>query len=231
MAEHSLVITIDGPSGVGKGSVSQLLAQTLGWHLLDSGALYRVVALAAMKRGVELDNETTLAMIAEHLDVQFKPGASGEPARIIFEGNDVTDEVRTEKQGNLASKVAKLPHVRDGLFERQRAFSHAPGLIAEGRDMGTIVFPEAKLKFFLTASAEERANRRFQQLKDKGINVKIADLVTEIAERDQRDRTRAVAPLVPAKDAVLIDTTHLNIHDVLSRVLMEVKQAGLLGSV
>jgi len=227
MDRQEPVITIDGPSGVGKGTTSLLLADKIAWHLLDSGALYRVVALAATKRGVSLDDEATLAGLAEHLDVQFK-AKQGQSARIIFEGNDVTDQVRTEKQGNLASKVAKLPEVRKGLFARQKAFQSLPGLIAEGRDMGTTIFPDAALKIFLTASAEERANRRFGQLKDKGISVKLADLIAEIAERDERDRTRSVAPLIPAEDAVVIDTTCLNISDVLSRVIVEVRRCGLI---
>lgn len=226
------VITLDGPSGVGKGTVSQLLAEKLNWHLLESGALYRVVALAADRHGVDLVNEEALAVLAEHLDVQFSAASAGKPARIMFEGNDVTDEIRTEKQGNAASKVAQLAYVRNGLLARQKAFCQSPGLVAEGRDMGTIVFPEANLKFFLIASAEERARRRYQQLKNKGINVKLADLVVEIAERDTRDSTRAVAPLVPADDAVVIDTTNLSVRDVLSRVIMEVKHRELvLGSV
>lgn len=221
------VVTLDGPSGVGKGTVSQLLSEELGWHLLESGALYRVLALAAERHGVAFDNEEALAVLAEHLDVQFHAAQIRRPARVVFEGNDVTDEIRTEKQGNAASKVAQLAYVRTGLLARQKAFLQDPGLVAEGRDMGTIVFPEADLKFFLVASAEERARRRYQQLKNKGINVKLADLLDEIAERDARDSTRAVAPLVPADDAVVIDTTNLSVRDVLSRVLVEVERKGL----
>jgi len=228
MQTQAPVITIDGPSGVGKGTISQLLAEELKWHLLDSGALYRVLALAAQHHGVGLDNEAALEVLASHLDVQFQTGTAGKPARVILESDDVTDIIRTEKQGNAASQVAVMPGARRGLLERQKAFQQMPGLVAEGRDMGTIVFPEADLKIFLVASAEERAQRRYQQLKDKGINVKLADLVEQIAERDTRDSSRSIAPLVAAEDALVIDTTNLGIKDVLSRVLMEVKRSSLL---
>jgi len=222
----SPVITIDGPSGVGKGTISQLLAEKLGWHLLDSGALYRVLALAAHERGIQLDNESGLFTLAEHLDVQFQVRDGREPVRVMFEGGDVTDSIRTETRGSAASIIAKLPAVREGLLNRQKDFCQPPGLVAEGRDMGTVVFADAPLKLFLTASPEERAKRRYEQLKSKGVHVKIADLAQEIAERDERDSRRVVAPLKPAEDAVVIDTTTLSIDEVLARVLEEVEREG-----
>lgn len=218
------VITIDGPSGVGKGTVGRLLAQGLGWGLLDSGALYRVLALAAQQHGVELDNEAALEVLAAHLDVQFETDTVAMRSRIILEGTEVTDTIRTEQQGMAASKVSQFSGVRDALLQRQKDFRQLPGLIAEGRDMGTVVFPDAQLKLFLIASAQERADRRFKQLKDKGINVRLADLVNEIAERDKRDESRAVAPLKPAAEAITLDTTGLSIEEVMLRVSSEVER-------
>lgn len=209
------VITIDGPSGSGKGTISQLLAQRLGWHLLDSGALYRVLGLAAQQHKVGLQNEATLEILARHLDVQFIATAENSPARVILEGIDVTDSIRTEDCGHVASVIAALPGVRTGLLERQKAFQEKPGLVADGRDMGTIVFPEAPIKFFLEASVEERAQRRQNQLKSKGINVSLAKVLEELKERDLRDKSRAISPLMPAEDAILIDTTDLTINEVL----------------
>lgn len=216
------VITVDGASGTGKGVVSQLVAKQLGWKLLDSGALYRVLALAAQKHGVSLDNETALRILAEYLDVQFIAAELGVFPQILLEGQDVTEIIRTEKMGNAASKVGALPEVRTALLSRQRAFREAPGLVADGRDMGTVVFPDADLKIFLIASPEERAQRRYSQLKDKGISVNLSDLVEELLERDQRDQERAVAPLKPADDAIRVDTDHLTINQVVDRIISEV---------
>lgn len=218
------VITIDGPSGVGKGTISYLIAQKIKWHLLESGALYRVLGLAAQQHGVALDNEPALELLAAHLDVSFSSHIPNQPARVILEGTDVTDTIRSEVQGKIASTVSQYPSVRQALLERQRAFRQAPGLVAEGRDMGTVIFPDAQLKIFLTASVEERAQRRFKQLKDKGIHVKLADLVIELAERDARDQNRSVAPLRPAEDAIIIDSTGLNIEEVMIRLEFEVKR-------
>lgn len=217
------VITIDGASGTGKGTVSQILATRLGWNFLDSGALYRVLALAAQKHSVALDNEKALEVLGEHLDVQFV-ALENRASRIILEGEDVTDIIRTEKIGNAASQVAALPAVRASLLSRQRAFREAPGLVADGRDMGTVVFPDAELKIFLTASPEERALRRYNQLKERGISVTLSDLIKELRERDRRDQERTVAPLKPAEDAVRIDTDRLTVDQVVERVLSEIKQ-------
>ena len=218
----SPVITIDGPSGTGKGTIGQLVAQELGWHLLDSGALYRVLALAAEQHHVPLDNEDSLTVLARHLDVQFKATQIGMKSRIILEGEDVTDTICTEKYGNAASTVGAYALVREALLARQRAFREAPGLVTDGRDMGTVVFPDAKVKIYLDASKAERADRRYNQLKEKGISVNLAAVQQEIAERDRRDKQRAVAPLKPAKDAVIVDTTGLSIEQVLKRILHEV---------
>lgn len=215
------VITIDGASGTGKGTISQLLATRLGWKFLDSGALYRVLALAAQKHSIALDNEKDLEVLAEHLDVQFIAQHSEAP-QIILEGEDVTDIIRTEKIGNMASIVAALPAVRAALLSRQRAFRDAPGLVADGRDMGTVVFPDAELKIFLTASPEERAMRRFKQLKERGIDVTLSDLIEELRERDKRDKERAVAPLKPAEDAICIDTDRLTIEQVVEKIMFEI---------
>ncbi len=218
------VITIDGASGTGKGVVTQQIAKQLGWRLLDSGALYRVLALAAQKHGVAVDNEPAVTVLAEHLDVQFIATDIGTPPLILLEGQDVTDTIRTEKVGNEASKVGALPGVRTALLSRQRAFRELPGLATDGRDMGTVVFPDADVKIFLTASPEERARRRYNQLKEKGINVTLSGLVEELRERDKRDQERAVAPLRPAEDAICIDTDKLAIDQVVERVMSEVRK-------
>ncbi|NKF52680.1 (d)CMP kinase [Shewanella sp. WXL01] len=225
MSERAPVITVDGPSGAGKGTISQLLAQHLGWHLLDSGAIYRVLALAAIHHDVELENEEALTLLAAHLDVKFVSSSEGEGSKVVLEGEDVTNAIRTQEVSNAASKVASLPRVREALLRRQRAFSAEPGLVADGRDMGTVVFPKAPLKLFLTASAEERAQRRFNQLQDKGFDVKIDRLLAEIIERDERDMNRAAAPLVPADDAITIDTTGIGIEGVLELVLEQVNKS------
>lgn len=215
------VITIDGPSGTGKGTISQLVAKELGWNLLDSGALYRVLALAAKQHAVDINNEQGLEVLAAHLDVQFNANSAKATSRIILEGADVTDAIRTEECGNNASKAAALPKVRRALLERQRAFCEKPGLVTDGRDMGTVVFPDAMLKIYLDADVEERAKRRHNQLKEKGINVSLAQVLEELAVRDVRDKKRSVAPLKPAMDAVIVDTSGLSIEQVLDRILRE----------
>jgi len=213
------VLTIDGPSGSGKGTICALVAQELGWHLLDSGALYRLVALGAMRHDIELTDEAALAAYAAELDVQFELQPDGSAPRILLEGEVVGDALRTEACGNAASKVAALEAVREALLQRQRDFQRSPGLVADGRDMGTVVFPQADVKIFLTASVDERAQRRYKQLKEKGISANLPDLLTEIAERDARDAERSVSPLKPAADAVMLDTTSLTINEVRDKVL------------
>lgn len=219
MADPVPVITVDGPSGSGKGTISQLLARELGYHFLDSGALYRLLALAALRRGLDLEDEPALATLARALDVSFQPDG-----RILLDGVAVGEELRTEATGNAASRVAAVPAVRDALLERQRAFARPPGLVADGRDMGTVVFPQAPAKVFLTASAEARAERRYKQLKEKGFSPKMAGLVEEIRTRDARDANRAVAPLRPAADALQLDSTGLSIEAVLERALGFVRE-------
>jgi len=223
------IITIDGPSGSGKGTVAALLAGKLGWNFLDSGALYRLLAFAARNHGVDLTNEEALKVLAEHLDVQFGAARDGHGMVIILEGEDVTEAIRNETVGAGASQVAALPVVRTALLQRQKAFREAPGLVADGRDMGTVVFPDAPLKIFLTASAEERARRRYLQLKARGDDVNLASLLEEIRERDERDTQRAVAPLKPAEDAIQLDSTTLSIEEVLQRILSEVADRDLAG--
>ncbi|MFV0548282.1 MAG: (d)CMP kinase [Limnobaculum xujianqingii] len=215
------VITVDGPSGVGKGTLCQALAEKLGWHLLDSGAIYRVLALAALHHEVDLASEEALVPLAIHLDVRFI--AQQNQLQVILEGETVTNEIRNETVGNAASQVAAFPRVREALLRRQRAFREAPGLIADGRDMGTIVFPDAPVKIFLDASAEERARRRMLQLQEKGQCVKFERLLSEIQERDSRDRNRTVAPLVPAADALMVDSTHMSVDEVVERTLAYVQ--------
>ena len=212
------ILTIDGPSGSGKGTVAAWVAEVLGWHLLDSGALYRLTGYAAHKAGVDLADPAAVAPIARNLQVNFGDG------KIFLDGEDVSLAIRTETAGNNASKVAAVPEVRAALLDWQRDYAKAAGLVADGRDMGTVVFPRAKAKIFLDASAEERARRRYKQLKDKGIDVNLFGLITEIEERDHRDRNRSVAPLVPAEDALVIDSTDMNVDTVVERVLQAVHE-------
>lgn len=212
------VIAIDGPSGSGKGTVSRRVAASLGWHLLDSGALYRLVALAGRRAGLNATDEAGHAALAAGLDIRFEVDARGEE-RVLLGGEDVSVELRSEQSGAAASRVAAWPRVRKALMGRQRRFMQAPGLVADGRDMGSVVFPDAGLKIFLTASPEERAHRRHKQLKEKGLGVNLAALSAEIAERDRRDATREVAPLVACAEAVVLDTTSMDIDAVVDRVL------------
>jgi cytidylate kinase len=213
------VIAIDGPSGSGKGTVCRIIAERLGWHLLDSGALYRLTALAGAARGLDPADEPAHARLAAALDVRFEVDERG-GERVLLDGRDVTQQLRAETTGNMASVVAAMPSVRAALLGRQRAFAAPPGLVADGRDMGTVVFPAAGLKVFLTASAEERARRRYNQLKEKGLAANLAGLSQEILERDRRDSARSVAPLRPATDAVVIDSTGITVDDVVNRILV-----------
>ncbi|MEZ8708083.1 (d)CMP kinase [Vibrio alginolyticus] len=221
MSSQTPVVTVDGPSGAGKGTLCMLLAKKLGFQLLDSGAIYRVLALAAIHHGVDTESEDALVPLATHLDVQFI--AEGDLVKVILEGEDVSGELRKEETGMAASKVAALPRVREALLRRQRAFETAPGLVADGRDMGTVVFQNAQAKIFLDASAEERANRRLKQLQEKGLDVRFADLLSEIQERDDRDRNRPVAPLRPAEDALVLDSTSMTIDEVVEKALQYIE--------
>ena len=218
-APSTAVLTIDGPVSSGKGTVARLVAARLGWHLLDSGALYRVLGYHARNQGVALDDEAALVTMAQSLPVRFVE-QQGDTA-VILDGEDVSNIIRQESVGELASQVAVLQPVRDALLARQRAFAEAPGLVADGRDMGTVVFTSAPLKIYLTASAEERARRRFEQLKEKGFDATLATLVEDIRTRDDRDMNREVAPLRPADDAVVIESTTLTVDEVVNRILEE----------
>ena len=211
------VLTVDGPSGSGKGTIGVRIAQQLGWHFLDSGALYRLVGLAATRAGTSFTDEAGLAQLARNMDVSFRIAGNGE-VRALLAGADVGDEIRTEDAGSWASQVAAVPGVRAALLERQREFRQAPGLVADGRDMGTTVFPQATLKIYLTASPEIRAQRRYKQLMDKGFDVNLPRLLDEIRSRDARDAGREASPLKPAADAVVIDTSELSIDEVVTRI-------------
>jgi cytidylate kinase len=221
------VIAVDGPSGSGKGTISHMLAARLGWHLLDSGALYRVVGQACLMEGVSWDEEVYVADVARHLDVGIRLAANGE-VMVTYKGVDISAQIRTEEGGRGASRVAAIPAVREALLERQREFRSPPGLVADGRDMGTVVFRDATLKIFLTASAEERAQRRYKQLIAKGESVSLPRLLRDIEERDERDRNRLTSPLVPAEDAIVIDSSEMPVQAVFERVLREVEKRGLI---
>jgi len=212
------VVTIDGPSGTGKGTIAGLLARRLGWHCLDSGALYRVLGLAAQRRGLDLGEPVGLSGLASAMNLDMQGG------RVLLDGEDVSDAIRTETAGDAASRVAAHGSVREQLLAWQRAAAKSPGLVADGRDMGTVVFPDAPLKIFLTASAEERAQRRYKQLKQKGLDVSLSELVTEIRGRDERDSNRSVAPLKAPAGALEVDTTSMSIGEVLGRVLEAVRR-------
>ncbi len=214
------VITIDGPSGTGKGTIAQLLANELHWHILDSGALYRIVGIAAMHNRVDANDAQALCGLARNMHVEF---SSVFPGSITLHGLEISGEVRLEQAGALASRIAAIPQLRAALLQRQHDFRQAPGLVADGRDRGTVVFPDAVCKFFLTASAETRAQRRYKQLKDKEVSVSLPGLLSDIQARDERDSTRAVSPLKPAKDALIIDTGPLAIEQVMAIVRQELK--------
>ncbi len=224
MAASAPIVTIDGPSGSGKGTISRALAARLRWHLLDSGALYRLVALAATRRG-NPEDPAELARLAREMDVSFGSAAVAE--HVLLDGEDVTEALRTEGVGAAASRVASVPAVREALLQRQRDFVRPPGLVADGRDMGTVVFPAADLKVFLTAAADQRAMRRHKQLKGKGIDVSLPDLSWDIAQRDARDASRSIAPLRPAPDARTIDSTDLTPEEVIARILQWLEAAGI----
>ena len=212
------VLTIDGPSGVGKGTVARIMAQKLGWHLLDSGAIYRAFALAVDARNTDVTDESSLEEVANNLDLAFKTEAGSELVSVYLDGQDVSKVLRTEQTGEMASKIASIGVVRAALLKRQQAFAKAPGLVADGRDMGTVVFADAPFKVFLTASAQERANRRLKQLQNQGSEGIISHILADVVARDERDSSRKHSPLKPAKDALIIDTTELSIDEVITQV-------------
>lgn len=217
MSSNIPIITIDGPSGSGKGTIGKVVAQKLGWHYLESGALYRILAWEAIQLGISLDDAEAVSHTADNVAIRFLPTA--QDFRILVSNQDITDEIHTEVYGNAASKIAALTQVRAVLLQRQRDFCQEPGLVTDGRDMGTVVFPGAQLKFFLVADCEVRAKRRYNQLKAKGINVSLTSVLKELSERDMRDQNRAISPLKPAADAIIIDTSTLDINQVLAKVM------------
>ena len=219
------VITTDGPSGAGKGTISRMLADKLGFHYLDSGALYRLLGLAAVRHSVDLGKPSSLSVLAGHMDIDFDTSDKG--LRVLLEGEDVTVELRSENTATLASQVASYPMVRTALLQRQQLFARSPGLIADGRDMGTVVFPDAPLKIYLTATAEERAKRRHKELLEKGEDVSLRALMEQVRSRDERDMSRDASPLVPAADAIELDTSTLSIQEVMDTVLNLVYLKGL----
>ena len=222
MTNNIPVIAVDGPSGVGKGTLCQALANHLNWHLLDSGAIYRVLALSALQQNIALDDTKQLATLALSLPLTFD--SNSDDVKVLLDGVDVSRDIRTEETGGAASKVASINEVREALLQRQRDFRQLPGLVADGRDMGTVVFTDAPVKIFLDASAQSRAERRMKQLQDKQIHAKFGEILQEITARDERDRNRAVAPLKPAVDALIIDTTSLSIQDVFNQSIMYIKE-------
>jgi cytidylate kinase len=212
------VLAIDGPSGVGKGTVARIIAQQQGWHLLDSGAIYRAFALAVDARNIDVTDESALAKVANNLDLEFKTETESELVSVYLDGQDISKVLRTEQTGEMASKIASIGVVRAALLKRQQAFAKAPGLVADGRDMGTVVFADAPFKVFLTASAQERANRRLKQLQNQGSEGIISQILADVVARDERDSSRKHSPLMPAKDALIIDTTELSIDEVITQV-------------
>lgn len=220
------VITIDGPSASGKGTIAQRVAKILGWHFLDSGALYRAVGWAVLDTKIDPNDHLALKNLIHHIKIKTQIADLGEDAEISVNYKDVTTDIRSETCGQMASITSAIPFVRAALLDRQRAFRQPPGLVTDGRDMGTVVFPDATLKFYVTASVEERARRRFNQLKQKGEDVNLRDILRELSVRDERDANRAIAPAKPADDVILIDTTHLDINGVLQLVMKHVRQRG-----
>ncbi len=219
------VITIDGPSGSGKGTIAQLLAKELGWHFLDSGALYRAIAWGVMDAGIDLSDHYAIAALIDESVVEMPVSTRGDSAKILFNKQDITEEIRSEACSKMASKTSAIPQVRAALLDRQRAMRQPPGLVTDGRDMGTVVFPDASVKFFFLASVEERAKRRYNQLKEKGKRVSLPDIEQELRARDERDASRPISPTKPARDAIMIDTTVSGIEGVLAEVLTHVKKS------
>lgn len=213
------IITIDGPSGSGKGTLCHIIADKLNWHMLDSGAIYRVLAYAAFLENVPFDDEPALVELAKRIPIQFIPKPDG-LTHVLLNNQDVSKDIRTEENSIRASKISAYPKVRAALTQKQRDFCQSPGLVTDGRDMGTVIFPNAQLKIFLVASPEERAKRRYQQLKKQGINVNLAQVLDELLARDQRDQARSASPLKPADDAIMLDTTKLSINQVVDEVVV-----------
>jgi cytidylate kinase len=228
MENHIPAITIDGPSGVGKGTIAHRVAKQLGWHLLDSGAIYRAIGWALLHYNVDINDESELKHLLKQVQITIEDPKLGQSPKIICDGHEITDAIRQEACGNIASQVSALPVVRQAVLQYQRDFRRLPGLVADGRDMGTVVFPDATVKFFFDANPLERARRRYQQLQDQGINVSLRDIQADLVARDQRDKERAISPTKPAVDAIIIDTTHLDIDEVFSLILQQIKQKGLV---